>query len=57
MANELIMVDRRIDQLLTQSVADSIALLSQEYQITSDKHLFVLALIAKLVATRAMVNT
>ncbi len=56
MKEEIILADRRIDQLLVQSPAASVVSLALEYQITSDKHVFVMALIAKLVATRAMVK-
>ncbi len=57
MSERLILADRRIDQLLAQSPAAAVASLAQEYEFTADKQVFVLALIAKLVATRAMVNT
>ncbi len=56
MSNGLILADRRIDQLLAQSPVAAVTSLAHEYELTADKHLFVLALIAKLVATRAVVQ-
>lgn len=49
MANDLVVIDSKLDRLLESPPSEAIRLINQEYQIARDKQLFVAALAAKLV--------
>lgn len=49
MANDLVVIDSKLDRFLESSPSEAIRLIVQEYQIANDRHAFVMALAAKLV--------
>lgn len=54
MVSEIVVVDKRVDSLLSEQPSEAVRLMLQEYQITHNKELFVAALIAKLVFLKTM---
>jgi hypothetical protein len=57
MVNEIVVIDKRLDQLLAESPAEAIRLILQEYQIAYNQQEFVAALAAKLVTLKARADT
>lgn len=53
MVNEVVSIDKRLDQLLTEQPSEAIRLIMQEYQIAYSQQAFVAALVAKLVTLKA----
>lgn len=51
MANEIVVIDRRLDQILAEHPSTAIQQLLEEYRIAYSKQAFVAALAAKLVLT------
>jgi hypothetical protein len=52
MVSEIVVIDKRLDQLLVESPAEAIRLILQEYQIAYNQHAFVAALASKLVVLK-----
>nr|WP_198983041.1 hypothetical protein [Herbaspirillum sp. ASV7] len=49
MANDLVVIDSKLDRLLESPPSEAIRLIVQEYQIANDRQAFVMAMAAKLV--------
>jgi hypothetical protein len=56
MVSEVVSIDKRLDQLLTERPSEAIRLILQEYQIAYTQQAFVGALAAKLVTLKAEVG-